>query len=531
VHTSHLLGRGRAPAVLVASAALVAGVTAPAGADDPASPGHTADAAAITPRTSFTMEVDGSSGLTAKGRAIPNLDIVKATLRTYYNATNGIADKTSSPYVSEVKALLDAQAAYLDSAYAAVTAAGRVPAIVFDTDDTTLLTYDLNAGAMGFGSDPALRDAWVQEQRFPATPGMVSFVNAAAAKGFAVFGITGRKDDKRAATLGNLGKVGYTAFTPSAYFTRWTGEPGSPKPSYITCATTSCTTVEYKAGTRRHIETDLADPSGKRYDIVLNVGDQWSDLRGGYADRVLKLPNPMYHIPSPNLPGVREPALAPKTQFTMQPDGSSGQTVGGESIPNVDSVMATIRAYYGAGDGTAARRGSAFVNELKAKTRRVAAKIKTQCTKVRNKPGRNPAVVFDVDDTLLWSYDLLDKGSDFAGDAALRETWVQKKKYPAVPAMAKMVRKARKGGCVVIAISERDVDEATATRKNLNRRYNHAFSKKNLFIASDKAAAREQIEKQRRLRILWNVGDQPADLLGGHAEHRFQVPNPTYYLP
>ena len=56
-----------------------------------------------------------------------------------------------------------------------------------------------------------------------------------------------------------------------------------------------CTTVEYKAGTRKHIEKDLG------YDIVLNVGDQWSDLQGGYADTVLKLPNPTYYLPSPDL--------------------------------------------------------------------------------------------------------------------------------------------------------------------------------------------------------------------------------------
>ena len=61
--------------------------------------------------------------------------------------------------------------------------------------------------------------------------------------------------------------------------------------------------MEYKAGTRKHIEQDLG------YDIVLNVGDQCSDLQGGYADHGLKLPNPTYYLPSPNLPG-RERAVA-----------------------------------------------------------------------------------------------------------------------------------------------------------------------------------------------------------------------------
>ncbi len=33
------------------------------------------------------------------------------------------------------------------------------------------------------------------------------------------------------------------------------------------------------------------------YDVILNVGDQVSDLQGGHADRAVKLPNPMYSIP------------------------------------------------------------------------------------------------------------------------------------------------------------------------------------------------------------------------------------------
>ena len=199
MHHSLTLGRRAGGAIaLAATAALVAGVTAPTNAaPESAEP-------AIGPRTSFTMQADGSSGTNAKGKAIPNLDIVKTTVRTYYNATNGIADKTTSPYISEIKALTDAQAAYLDAAYTSVTAAGKIPAIVLDTDDTVLWNYDMEDGAMGFDYDPALQNTWVQEQRFPAVPGMVAFANAAAAKGFAVFGVTGRSDSQRAATLANL---------------------------------------------------------------------------------------------------------------------------------------------------------------------------------------------------------------------------------------------------------------------------------------------------------------------------------------
>ena len=53
------------------------------------------------------------------------------------------------------------------------------------------------------------------------------------------------------------------------------------------------------------------------------------------------------------LPAVAEPPrcrgaqLAPRSDFTMKPDGSSGLTESGEGIPNIDSVKKTIATYYG----------------------------------------------------------------------------------------------------------------------------------------------------------------------------------------
>jgi hypothetical protein len=31
--------------------------------------------------------------------------------------------------------------------------------------------------------------------------------------------------------------------------------------------------------------------------IIASIGDQWSDLEGGHAERVFKVPNPFYLIP------------------------------------------------------------------------------------------------------------------------------------------------------------------------------------------------------------------------------------------
>ena len=313
----------------------------------------------LTPRTHFAMKADGSSGAKKVGAGIPNIDSVKATIRTYYAASSdGIADKKKSPYITEINKLLNDQNSYL----AQQVHNSAKPAIVLDTDDTTLWTYDMEDGAMHFNFDPKLQDTWVQQQLFPAVPGMVDFVDKAAKLGYTVFGVTGRNDDQKSATLANLTKVGYTNFTADKFFTKWTGVGTSQQPSYITCATVKCTTVEYKAGTRKYLES----AAGGSYNIVLNVGDQWSDLQGGYADKVLKLPNPTYYLPSPNLPGVSEPSLAPRTVFTMAPDGSSGETESGEGIPNIDSVKATIRAYYNAPDGVANKKASRYITEMRA---------------------------------------------------------------------------------------------------------------------------------------------------------------------
>ena len=112
-----------------------------------------------------------------------------------------------------------------------------------------------------------------------------------------MIGLTGRNADQEAATIANLAKVGYPTggrgFTAKNYYTKWTGKGDSQQPSYISCATSKCTTVEYKSQTRAYVETR----AGGGYRIVANVGDQFSDLIGGHADRTIKLPNPTYYLP------------------------------------------------------------------------------------------------------------------------------------------------------------------------------------------------------------------------------------------
>jgi hypothetical protein len=52
----------------------------------------------------------------------------------------------------------------------------------------------------------------------------------------------------------------------------------------------SCPTIQYKSGTRAHIES-------QGYNVVGDFGDQFSDLLGGFADKTFKMPNLNYYLP------------------------------------------------------------------------------------------------------------------------------------------------------------------------------------------------------------------------------------------
>ncbi|SFF66066.1 HAD family acid phosphatase [Curtobacterium sp. YR515] len=520
-----------------------------------APPGHSADAG-LQPRTQFTMAADGSSGASQGGEGIPNIDSVKKTIATYYgDPGTGLANRTDSPYIREMRSIVDRQSAQLQRIHDAAVRRGEKPAIVLDADDTTLWTYDMEVADMHFVFDPARQDEWVQDERFPATPSMVGFVNRAQSLGFTVFGLTGRNDDQKAATVQNLSKVGYTAFTQDRFFTKWTGVGTSQQPSYITCATAKCTTVEYKALTRKHIERDLG------YDITLNVGDQWSDLQGGYADRSVKLPNPTYYLPSADLPGVSEPRLTPRTHFTMAADGSSGATQSGEGIPNIDSVKSTIATYYGdPGTGFANRTDSPYIREMRSIVRKQAPVVAAQCA-VGRKLHRNPAIVLDADDTTLWTYDMEVADMHFVFDPARQDEWVQDERFPATPSMTSLVSIAQRSGCTIIGLTGRNDDQKAATIENLQKVGYPQFaatqrgtqtyytkwtgagaSQQPSYITCAtakcttveyKSQTRAHIESRSggRYDVVANFGDQYSDLLGGSADRSVKLPNPTYYLP
>lgn len=158
------------------------------------------------------------------------------------------------------------------------------PAMVFDIDDTALTNWPvIVANDFGrFAPGPCLIPhgpcgwhAWDLLGRDAALEPTLDVFRTARSLGVAVFFISGRPESERAATERNLRAAGYTGYV-QAFFT--------PNGAHYAAL------ADFKAPVRAKI-------ASMGYTIIANMGDQYSDLDGGYAERVFKLPNPFYYIP------------------------------------------------------------------------------------------------------------------------------------------------------------------------------------------------------------------------------------------
>ncbi|WP_030021985.1 HAD family acid phosphatase [Streptomyces monomycini] len=224
-------------------------------------------------------------------KEIPNLTQVQDKIKAYYGDTvTADGQHYASPrsnYAKQVRGITDSARRYLDKVAkdAGKHHHGKKPAIVLDMDDTTLLTYNYEL-QVGFHHTEAAQDKYLASTDMEAVYGMDRLVNRAHRQGIEVFFVTGRKEAQREWSVRNLKNVGYGVPLDRAHV--YLKDKKNP-PAYLPCGA-KCSTVEYKAGTRKHIES-------RGYNIVANFGDQYSDLNGGYGDKTFKLPNPMYFLP------------------------------------------------------------------------------------------------------------------------------------------------------------------------------------------------------------------------------------------
>ncbi|MBY8887910.1 acid phosphatase [Streptomyces sp. PTM05] len=245
-------------------------------------------AAAVVAGTALfaTGAATADNSVPRSDKEIPNLTKVEDQIEAYYGDTviNGEHYASpNSPYAQQVEGIEAKAKTYLKQAVRHDH--GKKPAIVLDVDDTTLLTYNYEL-EVGFAYTTASSDTYIRTKTMPAVFGMTRLVDWAAQQGVTVFYVTGRPEAQRAPSAANLAAAGYKPAADASHF--FLKNPTSP-PAYLPCGAT-CTTIQYKSGTRKHIES-------LGYDVVANFGDQYSDLSGGYADKGFKLPNPMYYIP------------------------------------------------------------------------------------------------------------------------------------------------------------------------------------------------------------------------------------------
>ena len=213
----------------------------------------------------------------------PNIDLVRQQIYAFYGDPGKTGTASEDSAYGHKMMRIERRISNLLKARQDANYHGSTPTLLLDVDDTSLLTYNYEIYS-NFAYDPATNAEFVLGEKFPATFGMVDVVNKAKAMGYDVVYLTGRPASQQDATIGNLTKVGYPA--PDAIYTRDKANP----PAYLSSCAPTCTTIQYKSLTRKHINA-----TGNH--IVANAGDQFSDLTGGFADRTFKLPNPMYYLP------------------------------------------------------------------------------------------------------------------------------------------------------------------------------------------------------------------------------------------
>jgi predicted secreted acid phosphatase len=157
------------------------------------------------------------------------------------------------------------------------------PAIVLDIDETSLSNwpaYKANgwgrvaAGECNLDPGPCGIRAWQASGQAKALTPTLALVRRAKALGVAVFFISARPPALREATERNLREQGYS----------WDGVIVLPEGASFRSA------ADFKAPERKKI-------AERGFTILLSMGDQQSDLAGGYAERTFKLPNPVYFLP------------------------------------------------------------------------------------------------------------------------------------------------------------------------------------------------------------------------------------------
>lgn len=204
---------------------------------------------------------------TVKGEP-SNLDDIKQQLVDYQSC------QRTDCYTPQIEHQIDLAIGFLKQSVASRKGAEKL-ALVLDIDETALSNWAVETHD-NFGYIPNDSNWCVSLRCGTAIPGTLRLFREAQNDNVTVFFITGRPEGQRKDTEANLIAVGYDHWE-KVYLRP---EAHSEKQ----------TVPEYKSGERAKIVA-------MGYRIVLNVGDQMSDLVGDpQAEHSVKLPNPFYCI-------------------------------------------------------------------------------------------------------------------------------------------------------------------------------------------------------------------------------------------
>jgi predicted secreted acid phosphatase len=198
---------------------------------------------------------------------------------------------------------------------------------------------------------------------------------------------------------------------------------------------------------------------------------------------------------------------------------------------NVGDAMIAAAAYHDSGD---------YDRDLAVVAQQAADSIAE-----RAPSAARPAVVFDIDETALANWEVIKRdnfGRPIGGACDLAidgpcgwAAWDNLARDPAIGPTLEVFRKARELKVAVFFITGRPEDQREATERNLEATGYAGYEKlymvpngaKYASATDFKAPIRAEIA-QLGYTIIANIGDQPSDLFGGHAEKMFLLPNPFY---
>ncbi len=211
----------------------------------------------LKPALFILVSVSSLSLSNTESREPRNLALCKEEVREYV---------TSENYMEDLRSVVERARNYI----AKNMGSKNRNAIVLDVDETSLshLKYEME---YDFGYSRATWNEWLRKSEAEPILPTLELFRWAKSNAMAVFFVSGNTENLRAPIQKNLLRAGYADWD-SLYLR----PEGKREPTAV-----------YKSRIRKEI-------TERGYRIIANIGDQMSDLEGGYAEKTFKLPNPMY---------------------------------------------------------------------------------------------------------------------------------------------------------------------------------------------------------------------------------------------